>query len=251
MAEQLRRPMSNQAEPGRAGSGRVGAVGGRFAELVTRGRLEVGLPGRGATAARWRLLAELAGDDLDVARLAEAHLDALAILDELEMPALVGEGSRWAVWAAEPPNARVAAERDPDGRWELTGVKRWCSGAHACTDALVTADTAAGGRLFAVDLSQDGVHAGDGGWLGLGMAGCGTESVEFVAVPAVAVGVPRAYLDRVGFWLGAIGVAACWYGGAVEVGRPLWQAGRGGGLDPHARAHLGVVDTVLSAARLV
>jgi len=228
-------------------------VAARFADLIDRDQLAVPLPGRGHTAQRWRALAELAADDLDLGRLAEAHLDALTILAELHGPASAQSpeplpGQRWAVWAAEPPNGRVDAECHPDGRWRLSGTKRWCSGAHACTHALVTAHAADGGRLFAVDLSEPGVRPGLGGWKGLGMAGSGTETVEFDAVPAAAIGAPRAYLDRVGFWHGAIGVAACWYGGAVAVGRQLWEAARGGGLDPHARAHLGAVDTALTAA---
>lgn len=39
------------------------------------------------------------------------------------------------------------------------------------------------------------------------MAGSDTEDVEFDAVPVVALGAPGAYLDRVGFWYGAIEVA--------------------------------------------
>lgn len=234
------------------GSKRAAAIAALFADLVNRGQLEVPLPGRGRTARRWRTLADLAAEDLDLARLAEAHCDALAILDELPGP-LPLPGQRWAVWAAEPPNGRVTAEPGRDDEWRLTGTKRWCSGAHSCTHALVTAHAEDGGRLFAVDLSQTGVRAGLGGWEGLGMAGSGTENVEFDAVPAIAVGTEGAYLDRVGFWYGAMGVAACWYGGAVAIGRPLWEAGRGavldgGGLDPHARAHLGALDSALAAA---
>ncbi|PZS22285.1 MAG: acyl-CoA dehydrogenase [Pseudonocardiales bacterium] len=245
--------MQDAVVTGLDGSERVGVVAARFADLIDRDQLAVPLPGRGHTAQRWRALAELAADDLDLGRLAEAHLDALTILAELHGPASAQSpeplpGQRWAVWAAEPPNGRVDAECHPDGRWRLSGTKRWCSGAHACTHALVTAHAADGGRLFAVDLSEPGVRPGLGGWKGLGMAGSGTETVEFDAVPAAAIGAPRAYLDRVGFWHGAIGVAACWYGGAVAVGRQLWEAARGGGLDPHARAHLGAVDTALTAA---
>lgn len=232
---------------GQRGSERVELVAARFADLVQSDQLAVPLPGRGSTEQRWRVLAELAADDLDLARLAEAHLDALAILAELHGPLPLPK-QRWAVWAAEPPNGRVQAERDPAGRWRLTGTKWWCSGAHACTHALVTAHAVDGGRLFAVDLSESGVRPGRGGWKGLGMAGSDTENVEFDAVPAAAIGAPRAYLDRLGFWHGAVGVAACWYGGAVAIGRPLWEAARGGGLDPHARAHLGAVDTALTAA---
>ena len=238
---------------GQGGSGRFDGVAGRFADLADRGGLGVPLPGRGGTAQRWGVLAALAADDLDLARLAEAHLDALAILDELHGPASppAAPAQRWAVWAAEPPKGRLDAKLYRDGEWRLTGIKRWCSGAHTCTHALVTAHADDGGRLFAVDLSEAGVDAGSGCWQGLGMAGSGTEDVEFAAVPVVAVGGPGAYLERVGFWYGAMGVSACWYGGAVGVGRPLWDAARGGGLDPHARAHLGAVDAVLAGSRAV
>lgn len=245
--------MQDAVVTGQDGSGRASAVAARFADLIERDRLAVPLPGRGRTAQRWRILAELAADDLDLGRLAEAHLDALAILAELHEPASAQSlpGQRWAVWAAEPPNGRVEAHHHPDGGWRLIGTKRWCSGAHACTHALVTAHTVDGGRLFAVDLSEPGVRPGLGGWKGLGMAGSDTQNVEFDTVPAAAIGAPGAYLDRVGFWHGAIGVAACWYGGAVAVGRPLWEAARGSDLDPHARAHLGAVDTALTAASSV
>lgn len=215
-----------------------------------QGRPDVPPPGQGDTARRWRLLATLAEDDLDLARVAEAHYDALAILDELQASTQIRAtpSQRWAVWAAEPPNGRVSANLGRDGQWRLTGTKRWCSGAHCCTHALVTAHAEQGSRLFALELCQPGVRAGVGGWKGLGMAGSGTEDVEFDAVVAVPVGGPGAYVNRVGFWYGAMGVAACWFGGAVAVGRPLWEAGRGGGLDAHARAHLGALDSVLAAA---
>ena len=239
---------------GSGGVGRVAIAAARFADLVERGHLLLPPPGRGHTTQRWRALSGVAAEDLDLGRLVEAHADALAILDELQghpstqpVPQVL-PGQRWAVWAAEPPDGRVDAQLSTDGGWRLTGIKRWCSGAHACTHALVTAHAADGGRLFAVDLAEAGVRPGRGGWEGLGMAGSDTEDVQFDAVKAAAVGAPGAYLDRIGFWYGAIAVAACWYGGAVAVGRPLWEAARGGGLDPHARAHLGAVDTALAAA---
>lgn len=239
---------------------KVQAAATRFVDLVASGRLTVPLPGRGATAHRWRVLTELARDDLDVARLAEAHLDALAIVAELSgRPAVAELGGppaaapdrRWAVWAAEAPQGGVTARADRAGTWSLTGEKRWCSGAAVCTDALVTALTDDGSRLFAVDLTAPQVHPRTGGWRGLGMVGAGTEDVEFAAAPAVAVGGPGAYLRRVGFWLGAAGVAACWYGGAVGVGQVLWQAARRRDLDAHARAHLGAIDAALAGAAAV
>ena len=101
--------MQDAVVTGQDGSGRASAVAARFAELIEQDRLAVPLPGRGLTVQRWRALAELAAEDLDLGRLAEAHLDALAILAELHGPASAQSppGQRWAVWAAEPPNGRV------------------------------------------------------------------------------------------------------------------------------------------------
>ena len=66
------------------------------------GQADLPLPGRGRTRARWAALADLAEEDLSLARLAEGHADALAILAELGQ-APPPAGSRWGVWAAQPP----------------------------------------------------------------------------------------------------------------------------------------------------
>ena len=59
------------------------AVAAAFADAVESGRLDLPLPGGGRTRERWAVLADLAGEDLSLARLAEGHADALAILAEL------------------------------------------------------------------------------------------------------------------------------------------------------------------------
>ncbi|WGS51782.1 acyl-CoA/acyl-ACP dehydrogenase [Paraburkholderia sp. D15] len=77
----------------------------------------VPLPGHGQTLARWRALAAVAACDLGLVKLFEGHTDALAILAELDGPAPPA-GSRWAVWAAEPPDARVQAAQSKRERSE-------------------------------------------------------------------------------------------------------------------------------------
>lgn len=47
------------------------------------GRLELPLPASGRTAERWQRLARLAEDNIVAARIAESHVDAVAILHEL------------------------------------------------------------------------------------------------------------------------------------------------------------------------
>jgi hypothetical protein len=192
---------------------------------------------------RWAALADLAADDLDTARLLEAHMDAVLINAELDGPR--PESGEY--WAAEPPDGKVVAEPVGAGRWELNGVKRWCSGARLCTHALVTAHAPDGARLFAVALDQDSVQPGEGAWTGLGMRRSGTEDVKLSRAVGSPAGVPGAYLEWLGFWFGAISVSACWSGGAVGVARTLWRARDR--LDEHGLAHLGAVDLALSAAR--
>ena len=162
--------------------GREDLVGHRFAALVAGDALDVSPPGAGDTARRWRLLADLAGSDLDVARLVEAHLDALAILSELTPQVLSAErgwsGGRWAVWAAESSSAGLCAEALPSGGWTVSGVKAWCSGAGVCTHALVTARADDGGRcLFAVTVTDPSVKALPNTWWNVGMAGSDTRAV--------------------------------------------------------------------------
>jgi alkylation response protein AidB-like acyl-CoA dehydrogenase len=211
------------------------------------GQLQLPLPGSGHTVQRWRRLAELTAIDVVAGRLAEAHADALAILTELAGPAS-DQGGLWGVWAAEAPDAVVRARSAGDAI-VLDGTKAWCSGAGLCTHALVTARLAdGGGGLFAVDLRGDAVHPLESAWRNAGMAQSDTRSVQFTDAPAIPVGQPDDYLTRPGFWFGAIGVAACWLGGARAVAAPLYRRAADGGADDHHLAHLGAVDAAIAAA---
>ena len=214
-------------------------------QWIKSGVLDLPLPGGGGTATRWRRLAELAETDVTAGRLAEAHLDAVAILAELDGPT-PQPGQWWGVWAAESGNAVLSA-REQGSTATLDGTKVWCSGAALCTHALVTARLPSGERaLFAVDLHAHGVRPLPSTWRNAGMAESDTRSVQFTSTPAVPVGRPGEYLSRPGFWHGAAGVAACWVGGARAVAAPLYA--RAAGADAHTLAHLGAVDAALAAA---
>jgi len=230
----------------RTGSWPGAATATAFAEAIESGRLNLPLPGGGRTRERWAVLADLAGEDLSLARLAEGHADALAILAELGVLASPPAGSRWGVWAAQPPGPGLMASRTSGG-WRLDGTKQYCSGAHSLTDALVTAAAPDGNRLFTV--STHGLCPVRGSWPATGMAASDTFDVEFADIPAEPVGVPGSYTSRPGFAHGGAGVAACWYGGARAVGRVLLAAAAERDVGPHARAHLGAVDIALSSAR--
>lgn len=216
--------------------------------IVTDGDLDVPLPGRGDTAGRLRILAELCHRDISMGRLVEAHLDADAILADI-VGERTGVGEFWGVWAAEPPEPTVTAERRA-GRWELTGAKPWCSGAISCTHALVTAHDADRRRLFAVDLHQSGVRPERGGWVAAGMRTTETGTVRFDRAVARPIGEPGAYLDRAGFFHGGIGVAACWSGGARKVATALYSAAVGR-RDDITLMHLGAVDARLTQGQAI
>lgn len=205
------------------------------------------LPGRGDTWHRWDLLAALASTDLPLVKIVEPHHDAVAILAELGGPS-PGPDDIWAVWAAEPPFAVLTGVLRA-GAWELVGTKAFCSGATIATHALVTAETPGGPRLFAVRLDADGIAVGDGrDWRGQGMRRADTRTLTFAHVRAEPVGEAGDYVDRVGFWAGGIGIAACWLGGARGVAATLERSS--GRLDPHGLAHLGAVRSDLDVAAL-
>lgn len=222
-----------------------------FADTVRRigaGELAFPLPGYGRTAERFAALSSVAEAGLCTARLVEGHVDAMAIRAELGEPP-PPPGERWGVWAAEPPGEGLTAVRD-GSVWMLNGLKQYCSGAHSCTHALVTAREGEVRRLFSVRVGEIGCRPLEGTWQAVGMAGSDTPGVQFSDVPAHLIGGPEAYVRRPGFWHGGIGVAACWYGGAVAASRVLREAAAGRA-EPHTDAHLGAVDVQLYAAAVL
>lgn len=221
-------PLSHELLRARLAGAAVPATGGRVAD-------------------RWTQLAAWGREDLALTKVLEPHLDATAILGDLSRPT-PSAGSVWAVWAAEPPFAVLTADRD-DGAWRLTGRKAFCSGARLVTHALVTAHVDGGSRLFSIDLTDPGVRVDEAapGWVGSGMRRTATETLDFDRVEADAVGEAGDYTARAGFWHGAIGVAACWFGGARGVADTLERSSDR--LDAHGAAHLGAVRASLLASR--
>jgi hypothetical protein len=214
------------------------------------GELKLPLPGSGATAKRWRKLADLTAVDIAAGRLAEMHADAIAILHELGGPEPDAH-QLWGVWTAETPDAVLYAHTIGDTA-SLDGIKAWCTGGGLCDHALVTAQLDDGRhQLFAAELRTSAVRPLPSTWRSPGMAGADVRSVQFSGAQAVAIGGPGEYLDRPGVWHGAMGVAACWVGGARAVAAPLYHHVASGSADEHALAHLGAVDAAITAAEAV
>lgn len=223
---------------------------------------EVPLPGKGHTIERWRIFATLAATHGAVAiKFFEAHADALAILAEVA-GATPAARTYWAVWAAEPPDARVHGQPDANAdvrmlrvatglratqTLRLNGRKAWCSGAREVSHALVTCNADNDDNILAaIDLRSSGVTITGEGWHAVGMGATHSGDVLLRDCPALQVGVGGAYLDRPGFWHGGAGIAACWYGAAL----PFYWAVRDSvskRQDPHACANLGAIDCDLHA----
>lgn len=218
-------------------------------------------PGEGQTARLWELLASVAAIDVAAARVLEPHLDAGAILTQAG--AADSFTGTWAVFAAEAPGTRLAAvpqasSEEPGGEQpgdvRLTGSKPWCSLAQFVDHAVVTAHTQSGGRsAFAVDLRDAGVTCVDPEWTSRGLREIPSGTVHFDRVPAVPLGGEGWYFQRPGFAWGGMGVAACWLGGAVALGRHFKAALIRGAQahrepDQVALASLGEVDRTLTSA---
>ncbi|WP_219732020.1 acyl-CoA dehydrogenase [Glaciihabitans sp. INWT7] len=210
-------------------------------------------PGMDDTRESWELLATLACADLGAARAIEPHLDAQSILREaraggVEIPA--ESSAAWGVFAAEGGQDPLVATLSASG-WMLRGTKPWCSLADRLDRALVTASSPDGTRrLFAVDLRDAGVTVQAGVWHARGLTEIPSGPVRFTGVPADPVGPPGWYLRRVGFAWGGIGVAACWFGGAVGIARSLFEALALTDASALQLVHLGAVDELIESARL-
>ena len=210
-------------------------------------RETIPLPGAGATAERHRRLFEIGRIDLSLARLAEPHWDAVAILAE------GGREARadciYGVWASERPGRRPPLQHElRERRSRVNGQKAFCSGAGLIDRALVTVGRVEP-RLVDIDLhrNSDCIHFDRSEWKTNAFRETRTDTATFDEVRVSAtdlIGEPGWYLQRPGFWHGACGPAACWAGGAsrscglrrtpVEGRPPYYCASR-----CDARIHLG------------
>lgn len=239
------------------------------------------VPGDGSTRDQWEALATIAAADLGAVRAVEPHLDAIAILVQAGERDLLARAGTWGVFAAEggddpllasDPSAATGsapggapgfgsastegAESDsapksdhPFGQVTLTGTKPWCSLAGSLDSALITAASGDGSRgLYSISLRHPGAEVDADAWVARGLTEIPSGPVRLTAVPAIPVGAPGWYLDRPGFAWGGIGVAACWFGGAVGIARTVHAAARARP-NPFLLAHLGAIDELLQSSR--
>ncbi|MEO6397121.1 MAG: acyl-CoA dehydrogenase, partial [Tepidiformaceae bacterium] len=206
-------------------------------------------PGCGATWSRFRRLAEIAAEDLSLARLAEGHSDALAIFAEAGIET-AAESPLYGVWVAGFPLASTSA----DAPLTIEGRRAYCSGSDVVNRALVTAACDGQGvGLFEIEAQGPGVAIDANSWEAVGMAATRSHSIDFQSVqPLRQVGLAGFYEERPGFWNGSGNVAACWYGGALGLARGVMSRSSGASgqrvLLAEVAVTLNQMQTVLAAA---
>lgn len=189
-------------------------------------------------AKRLKKLYEVGRTDLSLAKLAEAHWDAVAILAEHGRQA--HPGVLYAVWAAEIPGKKLSLQKT-NNSWTLSGTKMFCSGAGIVDRALVTVDN----WLVDVDLKcalPEQFHISPDDWFTLAFKETQTSTIRFNEHPLAEqdiLGNQGWYLKRAGFWQGALGPAACWGGGAARLHDYALLNSR---KDAHTLAHLAAID---------
>jgi alkylation response protein AidB-like acyl-CoA dehydrogenase len=236
-----------------------------FDALIAAGLLRATLPerlhgagyGEGAEGADLlrRLLVVLGEASLPVARLYEAHVNALQLVfryggNELQARCAddAAAGHLFALWVTDPQGDGVRLSGGV-----LEGAKAFCSGAGAASRALITAAAPDGVRMLIVPLADARVMPS--GIRLAGMRAAVTGSVDFSGVRAGAadfLGEAGDYLREPVFSAGA------WRGSAGAVGglRALVKLHRNElrdrhrDADPHQRARFGQVLMAHETARL-
>ena len=190
---------------------------------------------------------EIGRESLSLARLAEAHWDAVAILAEAGR--LPESGAIYGVWASEIPGQALRF-KPSEGCLEVCGSKRFCTGAGLIDHALLSVGEP-DAQLIDVDLRQntDTISFDRSEWITNAFEETQTSTVTFIGTPLApeqVVGEPNWYVQRPGFWHGACGPAACWAGGALGLVDYALNQQRE---DPHSLAHLGAMQASVWALR--
>ena len=197
------------------------------------------------------LLHLLGQASLPVARLVEAHINAIRIVMRYgseDLQAIVSEavfsGALLGLWVTDPVAAALSFTARGD-RLVLSGGKQFCSGAGRVTHAVVTAADGTGGppRLLFLDLDRGEKTAPLAASLS-GMRGALTGKVDFSGVTTSQdrlIGEAGDYMKEPDFSAGAWRSSAAALGGLYGIldQLRLQLTARGRQDDPHQRARFG------------
>jgi alkylation response protein AidB-like acyl-CoA dehydrogenase len=214
-----------------------------------------GIGPEGAQKLFW-LLALLGEGHMAVARLFEAHVNAIHLVLRFGAPGLIEQvaadaaaGHFFGLWVTDPPAGGVrlvAGDR-------LEGRKFFCSGAGFLNRALITAVTPQGTQMMIAAIPDGRVMPGEVALAGLRAAVTGAVDFSGLRIALTAwLGEPGDYLREPAFSGGAWRAAAAAFGGLTA----LLQAHRAELLarrrdaDPHQRARFGHAVIAHETARL-
>jgi hypothetical protein len=172
----------------------------------------LGRPWTGPFTETVGVLAEVARTDLCLARLVEGHVDAHRIL--AEAGAAPADGV-YGVWASRSAGTGARAIREESG-WRLTGQVRFASGIDVIDRVLLPGWVDDRTHLL-FDIPADAVHPDRSTWRTTAMDASRSFTVTVDAIAGEPIGEESFYLDRPGFVIGGLGVAAVWAGGARSV----------------------------------
>ncbi len=220
------------------------SMGACVAELAERGR-DVWT---GSLTGLVDLLVELGRTDLCLARLLEGHSDGLRILDQAGLQPQPGV---YGVWASRSVGTGLVARPigGSDDGWQLRGELRFASGVDLIDRALVPAQV--GEQRVLLDVAADLGKPDRDAWRSSGMDAARTYTihVDSQVRDARQVGDDGFYVDRPGFLVGGLCVAAVWAGGAQQVLDVVSTSLRDFTATPHQLRRLGVVEQLVWEAR--
>lgn len=203
---------------------------------------------KGDYAKRLESIIDVGRMDLTLAKLAEAHWDAISILSEAEKK--INVNSIYAVWASEIPGKTLDVCQVDNNHWTLSGTKMFCSGAGIVSRALITA----GDMMIDLDLSETNApyfEISNSQWKTAAFKDTKTATIFFKNCPFTheeIIGKSQWYVAREGFWPGALGPAACWAGGAIGL---VDYAKTNPRSDSHTLAHLAAMESNTWAMRAI
>lgn len=222
---------------------------GLLTASITQARCGAGLGyGKTGALALLRLFVLLGRASLPVARLYEAHVNALQLIERYGAARLADEAARdaaaghlFALWVTDPRTPLALTPRGTS--FVLEGGKAFCSGAGFATRALITAATDSGTRMLVVGL-EPGTRVLPGPIKLGGMRAAITGSVDFSGMEVAAgalLGREGDYLREPVFSTGAWRGSACALGGLsalLDLHRDEVRC-RQRDADPHQRARFG------------
>ncbi|MDQ6933744.1 MAG: acyl-CoA dehydrogenase [Actinomycetota bacterium] len=190
-------------------------------------------------------LIALGRTDVPLARLTEGHVDALRI--HREAGTVPVPESCYGVWASRSHGTGIRGTRDGDD-WLLDGTLRFASGAGLLDRALIPVWVDPEHQVLLDVPVQDWPFVDDWRTRAMELSRSFSATLSQQRSCGRQIGEVDFYLDRRGFFLGGIGVAAVWTGGAGRVRDLVLRALPGEHRTPAQTVRLGAVRAELATA---